>query len=135
MHILDVPYSKSKDLIHQNLMGYVEKLALLQEDWDGYGACAIDKSVVDNTVFIFQKIPNALLEIVGEEGILPTPNGTITIEWHKGSNELMLEVGEKFSTYYIQNNSITQKIENQFIITNSEQMNTFKRELKQYFSE
>ena len=135
MQTLDISYSKNKDLIQRNLMGYVEKLALLQEDWDGYGACAIDKSIVDNIVFIFQKIPNALLEIVDEDNILPTPNGTITIEWHKGSNELMLEVGEKFSTYYIQNNSIPQKIENQFIISDIKQMDTFKRELKKYFSD
>ncbi len=130
---LDIPYSKNRVLSQQNLIDYVEKnLALLEDDWDGYGACSIDRNVIAHTSALFNQLPNVLLENLHKEAILPTPNGTITIEWHKDSSELLLEVGSDLSTYYIQNQGNTQVINNKFDISDQKQMQTFIKELKLY---
>ena len=127
-------YSKNDVLPQQNLIDYVEtKLATLQDDWDGYGGCAIDKNVLAHTLFIFNHIPNTLLKYVDKDNVLPTANGTITIEWNNGSSELLLDVGKDFSTYYIQNQRYTEIINNKFVVSDGEQMATFISELKQYF--
>ncbi len=131
---LGFSYSKNNSFIQQKIINHVElELALLKENWDGYGACSIDKNVIEHTLFIFNQVPNALMENVRKEDILPTSNGTITIEWNNNSNELLLEVGKNFSTYYIQSNGYTKKINNQFVITDIEQMRTFTKELRKYF--
>jgi hypothetical protein len=131
---LDILYSKNDDLSQQNLIDYVEKdLALLENDWDGYGACAIDENVIEHTLFIFNQLPNAFLKNINKEDILPTPNGTISIEWNNGFNELLLEIGKNISTYYIQCQGHTAKINNQFNILDTKQMQTFIEELKHYF--
>lgn len=134
MQPLDISYSKNDVLAQQNLTDYVGKeLSLLEDDWDGYGACSIDKNVIEHTLFIFNQLPNAFLKNITKEDILPTSNGTITVEWNNSSNELLLDIGKNISTYYIQCEGRTEKINNQFDILDTEQIQTFIRELKQYF--
>ena len=131
---LDILYSKNDVSTRQNLIDYVEtELASLQDDWDGHGGCAIDKDALEHTLFIFNQLPISVLKYVDKDDILPTANGTITVEWHNGKNELLLDIGKNNATYYIQNQGHTEKINNHFDVSDGEQMQTFIRELNQYF--
>ena len=129
-----ISHPKNDVSARQNLIDYIGKeLMSLPDDWDGYGGCAIDKNVLAHTIYILNQLPYACLNGLDKDDILPTANGTITIEWHNASTELLLDVGKDFSTYYVQIQRNTTKINNHFVASNNEQMQAFIRELKHFF--
>jgi hypothetical protein len=79
-----------------------EALRQRQNDWDDHGSEKPNLLSIDNA----QEILSALLNLVVETGSLwLTPfissdeDGKITVEWHKGSHELHLEIGEQEVEY------------------------------------
>lgn len=91
-----------------SLEKYIKKeLSTLEDDWDGYGACAISPKVIELTLSFLEKFKstNAFIDILDEDSVIPNPNGTLSIDWdYGGGNELFLEIGEKYSTYYFKKN-------------------------------
>ncbi len=107
-----------------------EEIATLQDNWDGHRGTAIEKNVHINSIFLINNLPNNLINHLQKENILPTPNGTITLEWTKNTHELFLEIGNNYSTYYIKNNGQINKINNQFIMSNALELRQFIKDLK-----
>jgi hypothetical protein len=115
----------------QALLRFIqEELAILDENWDGYGASAIEENVHINSIFLINNLPNNLINSLQKEDILPNANGTISFEWAKNTNELFLEIGNNYSTYYTKHNGQIGKINNQFIMSNSLELRQFIKDLK-----
>jgi hypothetical protein len=104
----------------------------LKDNWDGYGGNEIDENVIAHSIHLFNDLPNAFVSLLNKDSITPTPNGTITIVWENEKNELFLEIGNKYSTYYIKHGEETQ-FNNSFDISNSKELAHFTRELRKYF--
>jgi hypothetical protein len=115
---------------HALLRFIQEEIAVLKENWDGYGGAPIEKNVLNNSIFLINNLPNNLINYLQKENILPNANGTISFEWIKNTHELFLEIGNNYSTYYIKNNGQINKINNQFIMSNSSELRQFIKDLK-----
>ena len=63
---------------------------------------AISKQVVENTVRVLRLIDKTHLDDLTEEDIIPGVNGTISIEWEKGEEYLIVDIGADYATFYAQ---------------------------------
>jgi hypothetical protein len=70
----------------------------LPDNWDGYGACEIDKIVVNNLRFILKSLPTNFISCIKISNIMPTANGTIMLEWNTKDAYVLLDIGEKYAT-------------------------------------
>jgi hypothetical protein len=70
--------------------------SLSSDDWDGYGAAAINERTLDNAVLSLK----AMLEGAPAPEICPNPHGTISFEWSSPRGLAYYEIGEtKFSFF------------------------------------
>jgi len=66
----------------------IDKLSLLPPNWDGYGAPAIDLGVIASAkIFIASLAEN----LASRPLVVPTPNGTLQLEWHHGERSEEIE--------------------------------------------
>jgi hypothetical protein len=115
----------------QALLRFIqEEIAVLKDNWDGYGGSAMEKNVLINSIFLINNLPNNLINNLPKENILPCPNGTISFEWIKNTQGLFLEIGNSYSTYYTKNNGQLDKINNQFIMSDALELRQFIKDLK-----
>lgn len=90
----------SKEQERLYLKKRVYELANLEDNWDGYGAIAISRKIIDY-----------VLGIIDMEGsfspeISPQSNGTISLEWVANYGEAYLEIGNLYYSGYISLHSI-----------------------------
>ena len=72
----------------------VQSFLSLEDDWDGYGACAVPIEVVKNALLLLATFDPFLLRRLSEEDVTPSTYGTIVFDWYGVSNEtLSIEVG------------------------------------------
>ena len=125
-HVL-VPFSVQK----QSILGFIQtEIAILEYNWDGYGASPIEEQVLNNSVFLIENLPDNCVHLLQKENILPNPNGTLSFEWSKKGNELFLEIGNNYATYYCKKGEIIKIINNKFILLNSLEFRQFVKDLK-----
>lgn len=77
------------------------ELGALQDDWDGYGGAAIDKSIILASREYFA----LLLANLPAPDIQPNPNGTISFEWTPRDGAAQLEIGKTHLSLYIKHPS------------------------------
>ena len=115
----------------QSILQFIEQeIATLPENWDGYSASAIEKMVLKNLDFLIHKLPNNLVNHLDKDHILPNANGTVSIEWVNDKNELLLEIGNNYATYYLKNKGKVTKTNNQFILSDETSFRQFVKDLK-----
>lgn len=107
-----------------------EEIAALDNNWDGYGACPIEKNVLINATYLINNLPNNVVNRLDKDRVLPNSNGTISIEWVNKTHELFLEIGNNYATYYLKNKEKLEKTNNHFIITNPVEFRQFIKDLK-----
>ena len=122
--------SSSDKAKKQAILRFIQQeIAILKQNWDGYDASPIEQKVLFNVRFLIHKLPDALLNLLEKDNILPNSNGTISIEWVNDTSELFLEIGNNYSTYYLKNKGEIKKINNQFVITNDSEFQQFVKDL------
>jgi hypothetical protein len=70
----------------------IDELALLQENWDGYGASAISRQACEHARYFLNEIEASPFEVPIPD-ISPKPTGTISFEWEAPHAEAYIEVG------------------------------------------
>ena len=124
------PISSNGAAKKQSILRFIQlEIAILKQNWDGYGASSIERKVLFNVRFLINKLPDLLLNFLEKDNILPNPNGTISMEWVNDGHELFLEIGNDYSTYYLKNKDKIEKINNQFIIANDSEFQQFVKDL------
>lgn len=82
----------------------IHALSALEANWDGYGAVPVIKAVTDNAENI---VSNKLISVKYLDDIQPNSNGTLTMTWTHGENQLCLEVGIDKISYFADINGDT----------------------------
>ena len=72
----------------------LSKIYYLPKNWDGYNASVISRTVFDNSCAFLQKIDNSIENLLSEDDIVPTPYGTIVMDFIKDENLVSVEIGE-----------------------------------------
>jgi hypothetical protein len=96
----------SPTLVHRALawagsvQGDIHALGELAPNWDGYGAPAIDASVIEAAVTLVANLPRDLA--ARQPRVVPTANGMLQLEWHAGARSLELEFESPHSIRYLQ---------------------------------
>ena len=75
----------------------VRTFANFQDGWDGYGAV---RPVAECLNHALEIICNKNIRLEYLTDIYPNPNGTLTLEWEQGGNEIGLEVGSHEFSYF-----------------------------------
>lgn len=75
----------------------VDEIALMAENWDGYGAIQIANETARNVKAALSKLYN----LVPIPDITPNPNGTISLEWESAEGFAHLEIGRTLYSFYI----------------------------------
>jgi len=73
----------------------IAKIYTLNNNWDGCGAIKPDYDVYLNANDFLDKLDNKILNCLNEDNIIPTPYGTIVLDFQKESNLISVEIGEK----------------------------------------
>ena len=93
-------YSHNVALTVEGVVGdqYIQKLAQLEEDWDGYGAERIDSTVISqarDSYAYFCRCTSA-------PELSPNAHGTISFEWSSKRGTAHLEIGVIDFSFYLQ---------------------------------
>jgi hypothetical protein len=76
----------------------IRSLALLRDNWDGYGGLAISNATVKNAEAILTSI--SLLASFSAPEVTPTSSGTVSLSWETSTTEAVLEIGNtRYSGY------------------------------------
>jgi hypothetical protein len=77
----------------------IDALGRLPSNWDGYGAPAIDPTVIAAAKRFVARLPGHL---VHRPRVVPRSNGTLQLEWHAGPKTLELEFESPRSIRFLQ---------------------------------
>ena len=91
------PVTLLRELQIESIKREIAALALLQEDWDGYGAARIQNQTVTNA----QIAADLVLRTAPMPDITPNPNGTISMEWESKMGVAYLEIGKTQYSCYV----------------------------------
>jgi hypothetical protein len=89
----------SQDLMIEMVtaIGQLDKIRLLQENWDGMGAAAIDSRAGDMALMQLKGI----LQATPTPDVIPNPNGTISLAWETEQGRADLEIGKTKATFIL----------------------------------
>jgi hypothetical protein len=76
----------------------LNRFAKLEPNWDGYGARPINPAVIQEARDLIARIADHINEA---PVIVPTPRGSIQLEWHRGPRCLELEFESKVMIHYL----------------------------------
>lgn len=93
--------TKEVDPKRNQLKSYIDELAALPPNWDGYGAYSISKDAARYVKNCIDLITDDWLSHLNPQDFSPTPNGTITLDWYdkEGNNEITMELNEHGITW------------------------------------
>lgn len=64
-----------------------------EDDWDCYGAIAIEKSIIDKSIMFLKYMPHAILSQLTNDNFCPNPHGTVTIDFYSSYGSVQAEIG------------------------------------------
>jgi hypothetical protein len=73
----------------------ITSLSYLENNWDGYGAVSPSKNVLNNAIRFINSLPETVLPEINTESIVPTPYGSIVIDFEKNADLISVELGER----------------------------------------
>jgi predicted DNA-binding antitoxin AbrB/MazE fold protein len=76
----------------------IDRLAVLEPNWDGYGAPSLDRDVLDAARQLLARLAN---NITIEPRVVPLSSGGLQFEWHRGGKILELEVEDPATIHYL----------------------------------
>ncbi len=83
-------------------------IANLPENWNGQGASIINRQTLQNSLKFLSIVGENITMSLDSENIMPTPYGTIELEWRTNDKLLSIEIGINkigfFSQFPDQNN-------------------------------
>lgn len=86
-----------KDEQRESAQDEIRTFANYMDDWDGYGAVRPLSECLNHALEIIRN-KNIRLDFLSD--IYPNPNGTLSLEWEQGKNEIGLEVGKDEFSYF-----------------------------------
>lgn len=87
-------FDYTRPVIFDSLTHRVSELMCLDPNWDGYGAVVPDLATYTTVLDFIQKIDRETLSYLNNDDIVPTPYGTIVLDFSKGENLVSVEIGE-----------------------------------------
>lgn len=111
-YVLVIPNTVSKPNFNfGDIVSDILSFQALKNDWDGYGAYALENLSGVNSISILE---NLGLELYGKlDDYYPNPNGTLSFEWRNQKSILALEIGNDEFTYFFK-----ESLENKFYHNN-----------------
>jgi predicted enzyme involved in methoxymalonyl-ACP biosynthesis len=99
-----------------NMLLKVSEFESLQENWDGHNAKPISKKVIFNANMFLKRLPGYYSDKLNIEDIVPTPYGTIVIDWYNEDEELLsMEIGKTkigyFTEFHHNDNALSKGID------------------------
>jgi len=98
----------SQPLNYKRFQQRLAKIYSLENNWNGENGCSVDLLVYINTNEFLSKIDSKILDYLKEDEILPTPYGTITLDFEKNNELVSIEIGENqigfFTDFNLRNN-------------------------------
>ena len=76
----------------------LDSLRFLLPGWDGYGAPAVDSSVIEAAKSFIAALP---ADVAPRPRVVPMSNATLQLEWHRGPKSLELEFESPTSIRYL----------------------------------
>lgn len=77
----------------------LEEIGRLTQDWDGYGAPAIDKTAIEHCEDVLSRLPVGIADMTR---ILPTEYGGVQVKLRtKGAVVVSCDFGDQTMSYYI----------------------------------
>ena len=89
--------TEEADVLREEAQDEIRAYANFMDDWDGYGAVRPVSECLNHALEIIRN-KNISLDYLTD--IYPNPNGTISLEWEQGENEIGLEVGSREFSYF-----------------------------------
>ncbi len=83
----------------EEVQSALDSLRALAPNWDGYGAPPIDPAVIDAAKTFVANLPDKQSP---RPRVVPMSNGTLQLEWHRGSKSLELEFESPSIIRYLQ---------------------------------
>jgi hypothetical protein len=77
----------------------LDRLSQLPQNWDGYGAPAINPAILTAARWFIQALPENL---VYRPRVVPMSTGNLQFEWHDGSKVLELEFETPGAIHFLQ---------------------------------
>lgn len=118
------------------LLDRISSFESLQDNWDGYGACPLEKESANNAKQIISYIKQINLSAIDSiSEYYPNPHGTISFEWNNGvSGMIGLEIGNHSMSYYIEKSNMdTIYYEQQDV--NHENIKILSNNIKSFFEQ
>ena len=109
---------------YQQVVSRINKLKMLNNDWDGYDSVKVTEKSAQNALMFIQSLSISNIESVTD--IFPNPHGTISMEWVNGLNEkISLEIGGNSFSYFITNlNHSPKLVDGKDIFSNIDEITT-----------
>lgn len=87
-------FAYTRPIVYDALSQRLSELISLSPDWDGYGAVVPDIATYTTAIDFLKKIDQKTLSYLDEDDIVPTPYGTIVLDFANGQNLVSIEIGE-----------------------------------------
>lgn len=102
-----------------SLKNRISEMRMLKPNWDGYGAAVPSEEVIKNAFrFLDTLEANKFLDILDSENIVPTPYGTIDVDFETVNGLVSIEIGKKqlgfFTEFVHEENFLSDGIETDF---------------------
>jgi len=80
------------------VLGELDSLRHLPENWNGYGADPIDPKVIDSAEQFIASLPGTT---IAAPKVVPMTRGRLQFEWHRGNRSLELEFETPEQVHYL----------------------------------
>ena len=84
--------------IERAVRAKIDRLAAVEPNWDGYGAPALDRDIIDAAR---QFVGRLVSYITVQPLVVPLSNGALQLEWHQGQKILELEIEDPTTIHYL----------------------------------
>lgn len=89
-----LPVKSASEIYILGILDKIKSFEFLDENWDGFGAVAPERGVVNNTIAFISALPQTITSRIKMENLVPTPYGTLVIDMAIKDELISIEVGE-----------------------------------------
>jgi hypothetical protein len=80
--------------VRKDVLGRISNIQQLQNNWDGNGAIVPHESTLMNSRNFVRVLPSAVIEELDKDNVVPTPYGTVVLDWERNGDLVSVEIGE-----------------------------------------
>jgi hypothetical protein len=89
------PVKTAPQLIQLDIIEKIKSFHSLNRNWDGYDATNPDIVVINNSIAFINSLPETVVSDINKDNLIPTPYGTVVIDFSKDKELVSVEIGEK----------------------------------------